>query len=102
MRPAELDYTRPDRTAGSYDRSPYSADDALFLWLLFVIGVTGFLVEGLRLAADRPPWEPWSVVGWQLANGFEALGITPAEGAVLGRRIARQSLGPFAVDSSRW
>jgi Fe-S oxidoreductase len=75
-RPPALDYTRPDRAPGSYDRSGYVADDRLFLWLLFWIGVTGFLVEGLRIAADRPPFEPWSVVGWQLANVFDALGVT--------------------------
>ncbi len=78
LRPVELDYTRPDRPAGSYDRSGYRRDDALFVWLLVVIGVTGFLVEGLRIAADRPPWERWSVVGWQLANVFETLGVTPS------------------------
>ncbi|MBI2544929.1 MAG: (Fe-S)-binding protein, partial [Candidatus Rokubacteria bacterium] len=40
------------------------------------IGVTGFLVEGLRIAADRPPFEAWSVVGWQLANLFDLTGVT--------------------------
>ncbi len=78
LRPAELDYARPDRAAGSYDRSGYGQDDGLFLGLLFAVGVTGFLVEGLRIAADRPPWESWSVVGWQLANGVEAFGVTRA------------------------
>jgi Fe-S oxidoreductase len=78
VRPAALDYTRPDRTPGTYDRRGYAWDDALFLGLLLAIGVSGFLVEGLRIAADRPPWEPWSVVGWQLADGFEALGLSRA------------------------
>jgi len=77
VRPAALDYSRPDRDPQSYDRAPYVADDRLFLWLLFWIGVTGFLVEGLRIAADRPPFEPWSVVGWQLANLFDLTGVTP-------------------------
>ena len=77
-RPAALDYTRPDRALGAYDRRGYVADDRLFLWLLFWVGVTGFLVEGFRIAADRPPFEPWSVVGWQLANLFDVLGVTPA------------------------
>ncbi len=75
-RPVQLDYTRPDRAAAAYDRAGYVRDDALFLSLLGGIGVTGYLVEGLRIAADRPPWEPWSVVGWQLANLLDALGVT--------------------------
>lgn len=77
VRPAALDYRRPDRDPQSYDRAPYVVDDRLFLWLLFWIGVTGFLVEGLRIAADRPPFERWSVVGWQLANLFDLTGVTP-------------------------
>jgi Fe-S oxidoreductase len=77
-RPAELDYARPDRPAGAYDRAGYAWDDAVFLGLLGAVGVTGYLVEGLRIAADRPPWEPWSVVGWQLANCFDALGVARA------------------------
>jgi Fe-S oxidoreductase/nitrate reductase gamma subunit len=76
-RPALLDYTRPDRPPGTYDRAGYVADDRLFLWLLFAIGVTGFLVEGLRIAADRPPFEPWSVVGWQLASLLDLAGVAP-------------------------
>jgi Fe-S oxidoreductase len=79
-RPAALDYTRPDRPPGTYSRAPYAADDRLFLWLLFWIGVTGYAVEGLRIAADRPPFETWSVVGWQLANAVDALGIGPSAG----------------------
>jgi Fe-S oxidoreductase/nitrate reductase gamma subunit len=77
-RPAELDYTRPDRPAGAWDRRGYRIDDALFLGLLIAIGVTGFAVEAFRIAADRPPWEPWSVVGWRLADGLDALGVTRA------------------------
>ncbi|HET7876177.1 MAG TPA: (Fe-S)-binding protein [Methylomirabilota bacterium] len=77
-RPAALDYTRPDRPPEAYSRAGYVADDRLFLWLLFWIGVTGYAVEGFRIAADRPPFEVWSVVGWRLAGLFDALGVTPA------------------------
>lgn len=76
-RPAALDYSRPDRAPGSYSRAGYLADDRLFLWLLLWIGATGYLVEGLRITADRPPFETWSVVGWPLAGSLEALGLTP-------------------------
>ncbi len=75
-RPAALCYARPDRPPAAYHRSGYVIDDRLFLWLLFWIGVTGYVVEGLRIAADRPPFESWSVAGWQIANLFGALGLT--------------------------
>lgn len=82
-RPAALDYRRPDRAPGEYSRRGYARDDSLFLGLLLVIGVTGYLVEGARIAADRPPFEVWSVVGWQLANLFDAFGLTPASAHAL-------------------
>jgi Fe-S oxidoreductase len=76
--PAALDYTRPDRAPGAYDRRGYRRDDALFLGLLLGLGVSGYLVEGFRIAADRPPWEPWSPVGWALADLLDGLGLTVA------------------------
>jgi Fe-S oxidoreductase/nitrate reductase gamma subunit len=38
------------------------------LTILLVINVTGFLVEGLRLAVLRPDWGPWSLVGWAIGQ----------------------------------
>ena len=75
-RPPALDYNRPDRAPAAYSRAGYVTDDRLFLWLLFWIGVTGYAVEALRIAADRPAFERWSVVGWQLANLVDAAGLT--------------------------
>ena len=72
----QLDYTRPDRQAAEYDRTGYVWDDHLFLWGLLLIGVSGYILEGLRIAADRPPFEIWSVVGWQVANLFDSIGFT--------------------------
>jgi Fe-S oxidoreductase/nitrate reductase gamma subunit len=72
----ELDYARPDCTPGEYDRRGYAFDDRLFLWGLFGIGVTGYLVEALRIAADRPGFEVWSVVGWPLAGLVDAAGMS--------------------------
>ncbi len=77
-RPAQLDYTRPERGDGDYDRSGYRQDDQIFLLGLSLIAVTGFLNEALRIVADRPAFEVWSVVGWRLADALEALGLTPA------------------------
>src|SRR5947209_10269207 len=53
---------------------------ARFAWLLtllFVINVSGFVMEACRLAVVEPWWAPWSPVGWALGRGFVAVGLTP-------------------------
>src|SRR5947209_9004013 len=50
---------------------------AWVLALLFVINVSGFIMEACRLAVVEPWWAPWSPVGWALGRGFVALGLTP-------------------------
>jgi Fe-S oxidoreductase/nitrate reductase gamma subunit len=72
----QLDYERADAQDDHYSRSGYDLDDRLFLGLLLVIAVTGFFLEGLRIAADRPAFEVWSPVGWAVANLTDALGLT--------------------------
>ncbi len=44
-----------------------------FLWLFLAILVSGFVVEGLRIAATRDPWGFWSPGGWVSALGFAGL-----------------------------
>ncbi|MDW7679754.1 MAG: heterodisulfide reductase-related iron-sulfur binding cluster, partial [bacterium] len=49
-----------------------SADQSLALiWILFIL-VTGFMVEGARIAATipKPSWEIWSPVGMALSDFF--------------------------------
>lgn len=75
-KPPQLDYTRPDLKPEAYDRSGFQLDDKIFLWLLLLIGVTGFLIEGFRIAEDRPPFEVWSPVGWAIADLTDAAGWT--------------------------
>lgn len=41
-------------------------EDAVALILLFLILVTGFLLEASRLACEAPDFEKWSFVGWTL------------------------------------
>jgi len=79
----QLDYARPDRKPGEYDRRGYRLDDRIFLWGLFWIGVTGYALEALRIAAERPPFETWSVVGWPLAGLIDAAGLTPGQSSRL-------------------
>jgi Fe-S oxidoreductase/nitrate reductase gamma subunit len=71
---AQLDYTRPDdKSAEKVNRKGYATDDKIFLWLLLLIGVTGFLIEGLRIKADgMPEFEIWSPVGWAIASMFSS------------------------------
>jgi Fe-S oxidoreductase/nitrate reductase gamma subunit len=53
-------------------------DDGLALSLLFLIIVTGFAVEGLRIATTEldahPDWAAWSPVGFVFAKAFSGLG----------------------------
>ncbi len=83
VRPPKLDYTRPDREPGDpdYDRSFYRREDWAFLWVLLVIGVTGFVLEAARLVwlQDRPGvWSTraWAPVGAALAEAMRSGGLS--------------------------
>ena len=60
------------RTVSRPPNLPTSRDDVYIFLVLLVILVTGYLMEGIRLAVDRPPWAPWSFVGYQVALLLEA------------------------------
>jgi len=45
------------------------------LGLLFLINVTGFVIEGTRLAVVKPAWGRWSPVGYAMAQGLLAVGM---------------------------
>lgn len=65
-KPARLDYTRVDDVEAQ--RRGYSLDDNAFLLLLLFIGVSGFLLEGFRIAATNyPSFEVVSIAGWTIA-----------------------------------
>jgi len=74
-KPEQLDYTRADKSA-TISRKGYSTDDMIFMWLLLLIGITGFVIEGARIAADRPAWEMWSPVGVAFAGMIDMIGIS--------------------------
>ncbi|WP_425398849.1 (Fe-S)-binding protein [Aeoliella sp.] len=44
-------------------------------WLLLAIGISGFLLEGSRIAVDQPAFERWSIVGYFIANGLNTIGV---------------------------
>ena len=76
LRPFRLDYRRPDRSPGEYDRRPYVVGDWLFLAILFFLALTGFLLEAFRIAENDPDFEVWSPLGWLAAQGFRGLGLS--------------------------
>jgi len=49
-------------------------DDAYAIGMLALVAITGYLVEGLRLAVVKPDWAVWSPVGNTLAAAFTAMG----------------------------
>jgi len=82
LRLPKLDYARPDRVPGDpdFNRPQYRREDWAFLWILLIIGCTGYLLEAARLVwlADRPDvWDTrwWSPVGAAAAEGLRALGL---------------------------
>ncbi len=73
--PFRLSYERVDREPDEYDRSGYSLDDRAFLGLLLFIAVSGFLLEGFRIAAnDFPSFEVVAFSGWTIAWLFSWMG----------------------------
>ncbi len=66
---------KPDRLGykGKIDNRP---DDAIVLVLILAIMVTGFIIEGLRIAAfNYPAFEMWSFLGYLTALTFQ--GVNP-------------------------
>jgi Fe-S oxidoreductase/nitrate reductase gamma subunit len=47
-------------------------EDALILAMLAIIGITGFLIEGARIAfQEQPGFEKWSFVGYPISSAFD-------------------------------
>lgn len=62
----------------------YTEEATLVLIVVFVIGVTGFLLEGWRIAVTEDPWGHWSPVGYLVAAASERiLGVGAMETAHL-------------------
>jgi Fe-S oxidoreductase len=90
LRPPKLDYARPDRAPGDpdFERPHYRREDWAFLWILVIIGGTGYLLEASRLVwlqSRADVWDTrwWSPLGAALAQGMRALGMTEHGGGLL-------------------
>jgi Fe-S oxidoreductase/nitrate reductase gamma subunit len=72
IRPAKLDYARPDRAADDpqYDRRVYRIGDWWFVIALLVIALTGFVLEGVRIAMDQPGYGATQFGGWVVAQAL--------------------------------
>lgn len=75
LRPRKLDYARPDRAPGDpqYDRRRYRVGDWVFVGGLLYLLLTGFLLEGVRIAMDMPDEAAVSPAGWAVAQPLGAL-----------------------------
>jgi Fe-S oxidoreductase/nitrate reductase gamma subunit len=76
-RPAKLDYKRPDREPGEpqFDRRVYRLGDWAFVVILLVIALSGFLLEGVRIAMDHPGDGGTQFGGWVAAQIFTGAGF---------------------------
>jgi Fe-S oxidoreductase/nitrate reductase gamma subunit len=74
-RPAKLDYARPDRAPGEpqFDRHVYRVGDWAFVITLLVIALTGFVLEGVRIAMDSPGYGGTQFGGWLVAQALNGL-----------------------------
>lgn len=55
------------------DRLDNKLDDAFSLILIFLILITGFILEGLRIAGTRDPWADWTPIGKVFALVFSGM-----------------------------
>jgi Fe-S oxidoreductase len=75
IRPAKLNYARPDRAAGEpgADRRGYQIGDWVFVGTLLVIALTGFLLEGIRIAMSHPGYSGTQFGGWVVAQALSGV-----------------------------
>jgi Fe-S oxidoreductase/nitrate reductase gamma subunit len=80
VRPRKLDYARPDRAPDEpqFDRRVYRLGDWAFVVILLVIAITGFLLEGVRIAMDHPGDGGTQFGGWVAAQIFTGFGFNHA------------------------
>ena len=75
IRPRKLDYARPDRGPDDpqFDRRVYRVGDWAFVVGLLVIALTGFVLEGVRIAMDHPGYGATQFGGWVIAQALSGV-----------------------------
>lgn len=75
IRQPKLDYARPDRLPDEpqFDRQTYRVGDWTFVVTLLVIALTGFVLEGIRIAMDHPGYSATQFAGWVVAQPLSGL-----------------------------
>ena len=98
LRPRKLDYGRPDRDSDDpqQDRSTYRVGDWVFVLSLLYLVVTGYALEGIRIAMDNPGYNAFSPAGWVWAQGWDGLGFSDGTLSTL-RQIGWWSHGLVAL-----
>ena len=98
IRPRKLDYTRPDRAPDdpAQERATYRIGDWVFVGSLLYLVVTGYALEGIRIAMDSPGYNTYSPAGWVAAQGWIATGVSDDAMSVL-RHIGWWSHGLVAL-----
>jgi len=76
LRPGKLDYARPDRPPEQYERQAhaYRVGDWVFVGTLLAIALTGYVLEGVRIAMEHPGYDGFQFGGWLTAQLFEGAG----------------------------
>jgi hypothetical protein len=76
IRPRKLDYARPDREGETPERHMYRVGDWTFVGILLILALSGYVLEGARIAMDQPGYDEFSPAGWVAAQGFDAIGAS--------------------------
>lgn len=80
--PAKLSYVRPGPSHEGFEPPPrarYRLGDWIFLSCLLLICVTGFLLEGARIAMNQPGYNAAQFGGWIASRAYRELGLNSAE-----------------------
>jgi Fe-S oxidoreductase len=66
---------RPERLK-NLETPTFRWDSLYFLAILFLINLTGYIVESLRMTAQNPSWASWAPLGLYLSELFRPLSFT--------------------------
>ena len=80
----------------------YRRDFPVTLWSLLAISVTGFLIEGLRIAFSHPTWGAWSPVGYALAGLFAFMPESAQRGLHFGLWLFHAALSLVWIALMSW